>query len=190
MVKKLTMYYALEPFLSRPKEKLHLAGISREIKEPHPTVRQWLNQLEIKGILKKEFKGRLTLYSLNLDHPSIIDYLTIAEKNKLIRKCEEWLSLKELVYFINSNLGEKVKVLIFGSASEKFNTAEDIDLLLIGKVDIKNIKRFSERLNKELHQIKVSSLSKISKSLKNEVIKKHLLINGSEDFVRWMVWQQ
>ncbi len=188
MVNKLTIVRALEPFLSKPKEWLHLAEISRTIKEPHPTVRQWLNQLEKNGVLKKQFKGRLTIYSLNLNNQNIIDYLLVVEKGRLIRQCEKWLVLKELAHFVNSSFGENIKVLVFGSAAEKFDVSEDIDLLIIGKTDIKNIKKFAGRFNKELHIINVSSLVKISKSLKEEIIKKHLLVKGSEDIIRWILW--
>ena len=188
MVKKLTILETLEPFLSKPKEKLHLSSISREIKEPHPTVRQWLNLLERKGVLIKQFQGRLTLYSLNLENPNIVDYLVISEKSKLIRNCEKWLTLKELVNFINSNFGEDIKVLVFGSATESFNSAKDIDLLLIGKMNKKLSEDFAKRLNKELHIINVKTLNKVSNSLKQEIIKKHLLIKGSEDFIKWFLW--
>lgn len=191
MVKKLTIYHVLEPFLVKPSERLHLADISREINEPHPTVRQWLNTLEKKGVLKKEHQGRLTLYSLNLQNPNIIDYLTISEKNKLIKKCEKWLVLGEIVSYISKNLKEDVKVLIFGSATESFKTAKDMDILVIGKDDnLKGLRNLAKKLNKELHIIQLNSLAKVSKSLKIEITKKHLLIKGSEDFVRWIIWSQ
>ncbi len=189
MVKKLTIYHVLEPFLVKPFEKLHLANISREINEPHPTVRQWLNTLEKKAVLKKEHRGRQTLYSLNLQNPNIIDYLVISEKNKLIKKCEKWLVLGEIVYYINKNLKDG-KVLIFGSAAESFNKAKDIDILVIGKEGNIDLKNFARKLNKELHIIQINNLAKVTKSLKIEIIKKHLLIKGSEDFVRWMLWSQ
>lgn len=188
MVKKITILQVLEPFLSKPKEKLHLAEISREIKEPHPTVRLWLNFLEKKGILKKEFKGRLTLYSLNIENQAVLDCLIIAEKNKLLKRYEKEPRLKELAFFINSTFKENSKALIFGSAAESFKKAQDIDLLTIGKVDEKKLKKFAERLNKELHLINVSSLDKISEALKIEIIKKHLILKGSEDLMRWMLW--
>ncbi len=187
MVKKVTIYSALEPFLIKPREKLHLADISREINQPHPTVRQWLNYFEEKGVLNKEKKGRLTLYSLNLGNPNIFDYLVIAEKNKLIKKNEKWPVLAELVSYIN-NLN--INAAIFGSAADSFNSANDIDILVVGKFDVKELKKFSKKLNKELHIINVNSFEKISNSLRIEVIKKHLLIKGSENFVRWMVCQQ
>ncbi len=191
MVKKLTICCVLEPFLVKPFEKLHLADISRSINEPHPTMRQWLNTLEKKGVLKKEYQGRLTLYSLNFQNPNIVDYLVISEKNKLIKKCEKWLVLGEIISYANKNLKEGIKVLIFGSAAESFNTADDIDVLIIGKDDnLKGLKNLAKTLNRELHIIQLNSLMKVSKSLKIEIIKKHLLIKGSEDFLRWMLWSQ
>ena len=189
MVEKLTILQALDPFLTRFSEQLHLAYISRELSEPHPTLRQWLNALEIKGVLKKQYKGRLTLYSLNLKHPNIIDYLVIAEKGKLIRKCEESVVLAELVSSLYS-LQENVKVLIFGSAADSFNHAQDIDILIIGKTDVRALHDMGKRINKEIHIIQGGSLEKISKPLRGEIIKKHLLVKGSEDFLRWMIWQQ
>lgn len=188
MVKKVTIIDALEPFLSNPRESLHLAYISKQLKKSHPTVRKWLNTLEKKGILKKGFKGRLTLYSLNLDNQNIVEYLIIAEKTKLIKKCEEDFILKELVYFITLNFSENTKTLIFGSSVDSFRKANDIDLLVTGNVEEKNLKDFSKKFNKEIHIIKVASLDKISEALKKEIIKKHLIIKGDEEIVRWMLW--
>jgi DNA-binding transcriptional ArsR family regulator len=190
MVKKITINNPLEPFLTRPHEKLHLAEISRLLNEPHPTVRQWLNSLEKKGILKKSNQGRLTLYLLNTENPNIVDYLIIAEKNKIIRKCEQWLILGEIVNYVITNFNENVKVLIFGSAAESFNSANDIDMLIVGKQDLKGLSGIAKRLNKNIHPLIVKNLNKVSKALKNEIIKKHILIKGSEDFIRWMIWQQ
>ncbi len=187
MVNKLTILGALEPFLTKPKEKLHLAQISRELKEPHPTVRLWLKTIEEKGILSKEFRGRQTLYSLNYDNPDMLNYLVIVEKNKLINKCNESIILKETINFLNTNLAENTKALIFGSFSETPKKAKDIDLLIVGKVDEKQIKQFSKHINKEIHIINVMSLNKVSKALKEEIIKKHLIIKGSEDLIRWMI---
>jgi len=185
MVNKLTIHNALEPFLDKPSEKIHLADISRELKQPHPTVRLWLNNLEKHGVLKKKFQGRLTLYSLNLEHQNIIDYLVIAEKKKIISYSEKNPVLAELVSFIQNEI--KADCLIFGSAAENFSNAQDIDLLIIGN-ETEPIRKFAERLNKELHIINVPSLDKISKSLKTEITKKHLLVKGSENFVGWMLW--
>jgi len=188
MVKKLTILNVLEPFLNRPEQSLHLAEISRIIKEPHPTVRQWLNYLEKKGILRKEYQGRLTLFSLNKTNYDVLNYLVISEKNRLISKCGNNLVMKELVNFLIENLEENEECLIFGSAAEDFSKAEDVDLLVIKGRNEKKFNRIGSKINKELHIINVSSLKKISETLKKEVIKKHIIVKGSESIVRWMVW--
>lgn len=190
MVKKLTMLGVLEPFLSRPKEELHLAEISRMINEPHPTTRQWLNSLQKKGILVKGTKGRLTTYKLNVDNYTLLNYLIISEKNKLIKKCEKSLLLNELVNQLSEHVDNKNFCVIFGSASENFDTANDVDLLIIGKRQETKLKEIASRLNKEIHIINLQSLDKISKSLKEEIVKKHLIIKGSETILRWMIWQK
>jgi DNA-binding transcriptional ArsR family regulator len=187
MVRKITILYVLEPFLYRPKAALHLAEISKLIKHPHPTVRQDLNFLEEKGLLKKQIKGRLTLYALNLDSPNLTDYLTIAEKNRLIKRCEEELLLKDLVYFLHALLGEQNKALIFGSATESLKKANDVDLLVIGKLNQKKLEAFSEKLDLDIHLINLSKLGTVSEPLRQEIIKKHLLIEGSEEIVRWLL---
>lgn len=191
MVKKITPYNVLEPFLVKPFERIHLAEISRLISQPHPTVRQWLNIMEKNGVLKKENRGRLTLFSLNFQSPNIIDYLVISEKNKLIKKCGKWLVLGEISSYINRNLGEGIKVLIFGSASEAFNAANDIDMLVIGKdKNFNALENLTKRFNKKPHIIQADTLKKVSAALRIEIISKHLLIKGSEDFLMWMLWSQ
>lgn len=189
MVNKITIMDVIEPFLNKPHEKLHLAQISKTIHEPHPTVRQWLNLLENKGVLKKQYQGRLTLYSLNLENKNIIDYLLIAEKNRLIKRCEEWLLLGELVNFLQRNANENTQVLIFGSAAEYKSLPNDIDLLVIGDIDTAKVKDIGSRLNKELHIINVKKSTAISKALKQEIVKKHLIIKGSENILGWLLWQ-
>ena len=181
---------ALEPFLTKPRESLHLAEISRELKQPHPTVRQWLNALEMEGILRKSFKGRLTLYALNTENPLLVDYLVIAEKEKLILKTNEQLLLQELRQFIHEHAEEKDKTILFGSAAEDVKKAGDIDLLTVGSLSSEIFRKFSKKINKEVHVIHVNSLGSVSAALKAEIIKKHLLIEGAEQCIRWMVWQR
>jgi len=86
-----------------------------------------MNKLEKQGILEKKIVGRLTMYKLK---PSsvLIDYLCIAEKEKLIAQCQKDFILKEVVGFLHNNLAEYNKCLIFGSATINFRKAGDIDL--------------------------------------------------------------
>lgn len=189
MVKNLTILKVLEPFLSKPRDKLHLASISKEINEPHPTVRQWLSYLEKEGILRKTFQGRLTQYSLNFENQNLIDYLSISEKNRLIDLCKRELIMKELLDFIRKTPNECYFSLIFGSGVQNFKEADDIDILMAGKTGEINTTKFKKKFGKELHLVNVKNFRDISESLKAEIIKKHLIINGSENFLRWILWQ-
>lgn len=185
MVKKLPNYHVLRPFLSKPLDSLHLAAISRELGLPHPTIRIWLEKFVEIGVLKKKIKGKMTEYKLNLEHQNIVDNLTVTEKLILIEKCEDSLVLRETVNHIMQNSDRS---LIFGRASTDFSAANDIDILIIGKYNEKKIIECEKRVNKEFHIISVPNMHKISKTLKNEIIKKHLLIKGSEEFIGWFIW--
>ena len=185
MVKKLTILNILEPFLSKPKEALHLSQLSRELKEPHPTLRQHFNYLEKLGVVKKQIKGRLTLYSLNFNNPNLMQYLFVVEKIKLIKRLEQDLVFKEFVSYLNLSYKDS-KYLIFGSYIDNPKNANDIDLLFIDEVNKEKLNEFCKKYNLKLHLINVKSLNSISKTLKNEILNKHLIINATEEFLRWL----
>jgi len=172
----------LLPFL-KTREKLHLLDISRKLKQNHTTVRKYLNYFEEKGILKKGYQGKLTLYWLNKDADRLIDILTIAEKENLLLKTQENLKLNELVNKLQK-LTEKT-VLIFGSSVENFLNANDIDILTTdNSLDLSNIEK---NLNIKIHLLKINSLKSIKESLRVEIIKKHLIINNTENIVKWLL---
>jgi len=191
MVEKVTISSVLEPFLSRPFEEIHLSEISRELKQPHPTARQHLNNMEKEGVLRKKIKGRLTLYALNIEYPLTIHYLSIAEKNKLIRATGKNLILKELLSFLVSHMSEDNIVIIFGSAAKNMKDANDIDLLVTGKIAFqKNIEDLGKKINKEIHLVNVPDLRGVSTALKNEIIKNHIVIQGTEEVLTWMLMEK
>jgi hypothetical protein len=176
----------LLPFLDKPKEQLHLAAISRVLEQPHPTVRLWLQSFVEKRVLKKSHKGRQTLFQLNFDHPNIVDYLTIAEKQQLISICEKELILRELTHFLVTSTPNDTKILFFGSVVTSFTTAHDIDILVVGPIDEQSVNVFCTRFKKPTHIIHTNSFDDITPSLREEITKKHLIVKGSEDILRWL----
>lgn len=181
MVKKVSIWLTLEPLLNF--ESVHLAKISRKLKKPHTTVRKQLAIFEKIGLIEKEKKGRQTFYRLRRN-PLLIDYLTIIEKERLIKRCKEELVLKEIVEFLHSFNNP---VILFGSAVNSVKKARDIDLLVIGKFNKERLKDLEKKLNLKFHIIGISSLKGISETLKREVIKKHLIIQGSEEWIKWLI---
>ena len=184
---KSTIWSYLEPLLYS-KESLHLADISKKLNKPHTSVRKYLNFFEKQGVLIKDLKGRLTLYKFNYSFPLLVDYFVIVEKEKLIKKCKKDLLMNEVVYFLHKNLKEHNKALIFGSAVENANKANDIDLLITGKTNFeKNLEQFKKKFNVKIHLINVKKLKEVTEALKIEIIKKHIIVHGSEEIVKWLI---
>ncbi len=176
----------LEPFLSNPDEELHLSALAKEQGMPHTTLRLKLAPLVADGILKKRQKGNMTFFRLNKEHPGLTEHLIIAEKTKLLARCEEEPLLLELVTLLREKLPDGTAAILFGSATTSVKKAHDLDLLLIGESI--PFTAFSERYRKEVHLIHVKRFDRITSALKREIIKNHLLLRGSEDAVRWLAW--
>ncbi|MBS3076142.1 helix-turn-helix transcriptional regulator [Candidatus Pacearchaeota archaeon] len=183
MVKNISKWSFLEPLLYQ-KESKHLAEISRELNKPHATVRKYLNEFEKQGLVTKQIKGRMTMYKLQLKNPSIIVYLTWIEKERLAKVIHKDLLMKEIVYFLGEASG---KILIFGSSVEGTKKANDIDVILEGKISSKSVKEFEKKFGVKFHIINLKSLSDISETLKEEIINKHLIVQNSEEIIKWML---
>lgn len=183
MVNNITTLSVLEPLLFK-QEWIHLAEISRELKMPHPTARIYLNDFEKEGVVIKQIKGRLTLYKLNYSNPLIIDYISLVEKNKLIKKCSKEILLKEIVSFLHESNNPTI---IFGSASINLKNANDIDLVIIGEFEKSEFKEFEKKHNIKFHLINLKKLEEINPTLKEEIKKKHLIVQDSEKIIKWML---
>ncbi len=183
MVNNITIISPLEPLMYN-QDWIHLSEISRMLKIPHPTLRQHLNIFEKKGIVIKQIKGRLTNYKINYDNPLVIDYLVMIEKNKLINKCNKELLLKEVTSFLH---GINNSLLIFGSSVNNIKNANDIDILIIGTPDKQLFDDFQNKYGIKFHIISLKSLSEVKLALKKEIIQKHLIINNSEEIIKWML---
>ncbi len=183
MVNNITTLSVLEPLLFK-QEWTHLAEISRELKMPHPTARIYLNDFEKEGVVIKQIKGKMTLYKLNYSNPLIIDYIILAEKNKLINKSSKEVLLKDIVSFLHYLNNPSI---IFGSASLNLKNANDIDLIIIGDFDKHGFKEFGRKHDIKFHLINLRKLEEISSSLKEEIKKKHLIIQDSERIIKWML---
>ena len=177
----MTKWFYLQPFLFT-RESLHLLDISRKLNENHATVRKYLNEFVREGFLKISQKGRLTLYMVNFDFPLVIDYLVIAEKEFLLFKCSQSKIFRETVSDLQKIVSKPL--IVFGSSVNNFSKAEDMDVL---HVDIIDFKQIEKKYNKEIHSLKFNSLNEVKDSLKEEIVKKHIILNGVEEVVKWLI---
>lgn len=185
MVEKITMtnWAYLEP-LAYEREFVHLSKISRALGKNHTVVRQYLNYFEKQGTVKKKNVGKMTLYSLSENHSLIVQVISLIEKEKLIKKCDS-LILKEVVEFIGSYRG--VSVLIFGSFVDNPKKAEDVDILIVGQKENYNFRKLEDKINKKVHLITAENFDEVDSALKEEIRKKHLILNNVEEAVKWLI---
>ena len=182
MVEIMTKWEYLIPF-TQTKEKLHLQDVSSQLKQNHTTVRKYLNHFEEKGILHKSFKGRLTLYELNKNHPYIISILSIVEKERLLKRITSNATFGDLVNQLQKVTNELV--IIFGSSVNEYKKAEDIDILTTAHSKVFAI--IESSFPKPLHIISVKSTDLVDEVLKKEIVYKHLLVQNVEQGVKWLV---
>lgn len=161
---------------------LTLAEFEKELKKPHQTLRPKLDSLIKQNIIKKEGK----IYSLNLKNPESLEYLSIAEKEEL------FFTLKDPLFFIIyqkfSKFFDKGLLIVFGSSIINIKSAADIDILIVSDKDAEYEKAAAEiekTYNKKIHLI---IANKINTALKNEVRKKHIFLNNSDEGIIFL-WQ-
>ena len=185
MVRKFTNIEIINLFLTEYNKKYYLRELAQLLKKPHQTIKPYVNSLVKENILLKNERMNITEYSINFNNQQIYDYLTIAEKEKLIKRLNEdsiikILSEKLFPFFTNNTF------VIFGSTVIKTQRGSDIDLLVIGNKDIKEtIEDFEEIYNKKIHKVQVNKFDKLSLTIIKEIYKKHLILNNTEQIIRY-----
>ncbi len=183
MVEKITKWSYLEPLLFK-RDFIHLAEISKKIGKNHSVVRKYLNYFEEQGIIKKKKLGRMSLYKFNLENFLIIEVISLVEKERVVFSAED-LILRELIGALQAFIN--LKIVLFGSFVENPRKAKDIDLLVVGKCDEESIKNIGKKIGKKIHLIAVKNLGEVSDSLKEEIKGKHLILNGVEEIIKWLI---
>jgi len=183
MVDKVTKWLYLEPLLFCD-DWVHLSEISKRLGKNHSVVRQYLGEFEKQGFVKKLQRGRMSMYRINLDSPFIVDVFVLVEKERLLSRGKD-LIVKEVVGFLHGNF-EKSDVIIFGSFVDNPRKANDVDILVVGNSKVK-FNGLGKNINKKVHLVSVKDLGKISDVLREEIRKGHLIVQGSEKVVRWLI---
>lgn len=184
MAIKITKWKILELYLNNYNQKYYLRELAALLKKPHQSLTPHLNELVKENILIKEKRKAITEFSLNRKNPQLINYLVMAEKERLIEKLKDPL-FKILYEKLYPSFTQNTFI-IFGSSTKSLREAGDIDLLSIGKFNIKKIIRdFQEIYNKKIHLIQTKSIKEIGNPLLKEVIKKHLILNNTEYVINY-----
>lgn len=184
MVNKFTKWKILFPYLHDYQRSLILADFEKELERPHQTLKRYVEELVEEDILYVEERERYSSYRLNLENPFVFQYLSISEKlnthevlgeSNLIRRLYE----KTAPFFLQASF------LVFGSYGVG-REGNDVDLLLVGRKPEaleEALDEFGETY-KEVHTNHIESEEELNPSFKKELLKKHIIFNGSDHFVR------
>lgn len=140
-----------------------------------------LRNLEKKGVLTSQTRGKIRLYEIT--RSSIAqEYLILTEQYKKIEFFENNLVIKEI--FEESEELMKGIVIVFGSYAKKLQKDDsDLDVFIVGKYDEK-IENIAEKYGIEINIKNYPHL--ISDILVNEIIDNHIIVKGAERWTRWI----
>jgi len=186
MVKKITKTSIISLYLTDYGKSYYLSEIALLLKKPHQTIKPYVEEMaKDKALLKNERK-KMTEYRLNFRSRLVYDYLSIAEKEKLISAIKKDMLLNVLFERLSPPFDEATFI-IFGSAVMDTSKAEDIDLLVVGKAEISSIiSEFEETYGKKIHKIQIGHLKELTHELIFEVYKKHLILNNADKVVSFL----
>jgi len=163
--------------------------IARMLNLNHQTVLNHINDLVSDKILKYELKGRNKEYSLNLENIQTTIFLEIMENVRSLKALEN----KELKFIIKDLIEKAESIIVFGSfADNSHDSKSDVDLLILGKSDKKQIKILIKRYNREIN-IEFVSFKDFANSLKKkkalaiEILKNHLIYGNISKIVNIML---
>jgi len=175
--RKFVGFKILEYFLKYPTEKTYLKELAKKLQISPRSVKIYCDLFDKKGIIKREIKGNMHIFSTNND-------------NFRVREMKRTYFLNLLGEMNIENIAEDcASIAIYGSyASGNYDEKSDIDILIIGNE--KNVKRelvvdIMKKIDKEF-QLNVISIIKWEKLKKNNdhfvknIIRNHILIKGVE----------
>lgn len=137
----------LIPFTSNYYGKITIKKINEKTKLPQQTISRILNNLVKENILSYEIHGKNKFFFLNKDYLEII--LEIAESQKALNFK---MNNKNISLIINELKEISESIIIFGSyASNKKDKNSDLDLIIIGKFNSKEINKMKKKYPIEIN---------------------------------------
>jgi predicted nucleotidyltransferase len=129
-------------FVTRPAEAFYIRQIGRITGETYNNVRQELKNLAELGLIREERRANATYYQANVEH------FLFPELKRLVLKTE---AVGDRLREALSTL-ENIRVaFIYGSTARGREAASsDIDLMVIGDVDLEALDRAADNIEEEL----------------------------------------
>jgi predicted nucleotidyltransferase len=177
-------YKIMKEFL---KDSIELYGgeLSKKLDMSKKNISLILIDLENQGILKFKLRGNRKYYSLNFSNPLLSDYLVLFEYFRKIEFLEKNKKLIDFSKYIDADI-----VAVFGSYAKNIQKKNsDLDILIIGKVDILKFKKVGKDYGYDI-QVFNFSISDFRKNIRDnsiiikEIINNHILLKGGDKFIK------
>ncbi|MBN2881291.1 nucleotidyltransferase domain-containing protein [Candidatus Woesearchaeota archaeon] len=172
----------LSLFTNNFESEHYIREVEKLLKISPRTAQLILDDLENKGIVISQTKGKTKIFKLNVSEFTK-RYITFVEQYKAIIFLEKHLIIKEIIEKITPYImGVGV---IFGSYAKDLETKDsDLDIFIIGNYDVDQIKKISKVYGIDI-SIKCYSQKVFSKKdiLVQEVLKNHVVFLNAEQFV-------
>ncbi len=141
----------LDLYTRNPDAKFHVRGLVRELDEEINAVRRELKNLEEIKFLKSKKQGNKLNYTLNKKHIFVNDLRNLFRKD---------LPSTQKIYKILGKFEDiKIAILTENYFTQNYNGQKDIDMLIIGDVDLDRLSQKISNLEKDLSTtLKVSAL--------------------------------
>ena len=170
-----------EEFLGDYSVLLTGSFIAKKKKLNQKTTANYLYILEKEGIIKSKTHGKNKDYFLNLDNKEVVkNYILAIEHIRTLVFYKKNLVVKEISEKINEHINGSA--IIFGSYAKGIQKKNsDLDILIIGKCNEKEIEKIGKTYNIELN---LKIYPKLEKDLLiKEAVKNHIFIKNHEPII-------
>ncbi len=154
----------LEVFFFNEKDKFYINELAKKIKEDPANVHKKLSQMKEKGLLIDEYQGKERYFSLNKNYPFLKEYKKIILQDVGFEK-----KIKEELGKIS---GIKDAYLFGSYAGGNFVQESDIDILIIGTFDFKELQKslinIQKMIGREINSLELSSKEFEDRKKKND----------------------
>jgi len=164
----------------------YIREVEKLLKISPRTAQLILEDLENKGIIESEIKGKIRNYKIKLNEITR-RYLVFVEQYKTIAFLGKNLLIKEIIDKITPNI--KGIGVIFGSYAKCMEKKEsDLDIFIAGACNREEIKRVSRNLGVEInikcYPIKIFEKNINKDILVKEILKNHIVFLNAEQFMQ------
>ncbi len=159
---KNNMYKILELFIEFPIKDYSVRGLARNLKLSHATVIKYIADLEKLGFIKKKESTLYPTYFANGEGRKYKFY----KRNWLVFKINE----SGLIDYIQKqNLPSSI--VLFGSgAKASFTEQSDLDIFVEAKEGKLELKKYEQKLNRQINLLFEQNINNLSKELRNNII--------------------